>query len=122
MKRFLVSLVIMVIICLVAVWGFIYTDRCCETVIRNLDSAKRCLEIGDFSEARQFCKRAKGYFEGKEGVLAVFLNHDLVEEIQISLGTLAEYADESSTAVFWAKFEEAKIQLEQLKESQLHIP
>lgn len=122
MKRFLVSLFIMTIIIGLAVVGLVYTENCCQDVIDSLNLAKQSLDNQNFSTARKYCERALSEFEGKEKILSVFLNHIFIEEIQIRLTSLVEYAKPDSKTIFLASLEESKIKLQHLKESQLHIP
>jgi len=121
-KRFAVSLVIMVVIGALAIFGISYADNCCKEIIKKLDNAKVCAYNEDYEGAKRFCVEARDSFEGKEKVLTVFLNHNFVEQIEVNLNGLVEYANKETSTAFLAALEESKTKLLQLKKAQLHIP
>ena len=122
MKRFVVSLIIMAIIIGLAWGGFFYTELLYKDLISSLNQAEEAFDKNDFALSKKLLQNAADAFKGKEGFLSIFLNHDMIENLEANLSSLKELSTKSSSAFFKSELLKTKIELEQLKDSQLHIP
>lgn len=121
MKRLLAGLTTLAIIIALGVTGMVFTDNFVENISNILDSANNQIYHGEFKTAEELCHRAMADFKRKEALFSLFLNHGLIEELEMGLSELPDLATKETENFFLSKLDKTKTVLLELKKSQKHI-
>ncbi len=114
MKRLIPASIIFVLVIVTYLTSLYYiTDSC--------DKAKNLLENSVQTYARQKtaekeAKKMEDYWNKKEKVLSVFVNHDRIDDIEKAISLLNVYAKSPDNELFYEYADTVKILLHQIME------
>ena len=121
MKRLIAALLLfggVLVICGVGI-GFVTSNY--EKITLELTEGERCMEAGDFENAKAHCERAEEIYMKSEQYMSAFVNHGILDEIGQALSGVAPLADKDSIPEFFSLCSEAKTALAHLRNDHIFL-
>ena len=87
-----------------------------ESTAGFIDKAEALVKAGSFQDALSVCREARTHWKEKELLLAAFLRHDALEEVEGGLVQLISYAECSDRDDFLAMCAQIREHLEHIRE------
>ena len=118
MKRLIISLAIFTLVFGTSFLGIRFVNKTYTELEELLTSAETAAEREDFAGAGKLCKRVEDIYTEREKLLSAFVNRGDLNEIGVSISTVAPLAGKDSKAEFLSALKGAKTSLTHLKNDQ----
>ncbi len=119
MKRLIASIVIILMLGGLSILGNVLTEKQYKKINASLNLAKESVEKEDFKEAKKIIKEIEEGWLKSERRLAVFINHQLLDEVGLKLTVIYPFCEADTKAECAAAIKEAKIALVHMKNGQI---
>lgn len=119
MKRLIASFVIIIILggaCYVGVYA---TQKAYEEIYETIENSEKYMQNGEEAQAKSAALKAEELWIEKEKFLAVFINHELLDEVGLKLSQLEPLANEDTKEEFFASVKAAKTALIHMRSGQI---
>lgn len=114
MKRLIPASILFVIVITTYISSLIYITKICNSTIDRLQNIVEIYEQND--SAKEESKNLKKYWEDKEKILSLFINHNHIDEIEQAISSLTVYAKEKDNVIFYEYADKTKVLLHQIIE------
>ncbi len=114
MKRLIVAGLLLVFIGVAYLTSLKYITKSCEKTKQLLETSITAYSKEGTAESK--VKKIKEFWDKKEKVLSVFVNHNRIDDIEKSISSLSIYAKEKNNILFYEYADEIKILLHQMLE------
>lgn len=114
MKRLIAAAVILLIIIGTYIGSSTYTDKICKTAIQGIESCSE--EYKEHGTAKADAAWLKNYWNEKEKILSIFVNHNLIDEIEVTVSSIELYSAFENNYMFYDACNRAKVLLHQILE------
>ena len=114
MKRIFPAILILVIIIISYVASYIYINKVCEIVDGKIDD---CIKAYEENKNIKLCADDLNvYWSKKEKILSIFVNHELIDKIELSISNLKLHSNFEGNEMFYDACDTTKILLHQIVE------
>lgn len=114
MKRLIPATIIFVSIIVAYILSFLYINNICKQANKYIEKCEA--EYSDTGTAENTTKKLSEFWDKKEGILSVFINHDRIDGIELEISALKLYAKAEKQILFYEHIETLKMLLHQVKE------
>ncbi len=114
MKRLIIAGVIFVIVIATYLTSLYYITDSCNQAKTLLNNSVKVYSENKTAESQ--AKEMRDYWDKKEKVLSVFVNHDRIDEIEMAISLLNVYAKQKDNELFYEYADTVKILLHQIIE------
>ncbi len=121
MKRLWASVIILIVLGVVCIFGAISTSRISNDLTNTIESAKKAAEDGDNSKAFTLSKKAVSDWHQSHEVLCTYMPHAKLEAIDQTLAAMPSLIYYGTTDQFTAECDRSVTQIEYLNESETPI-
>ena len=118
MKRLIYALIILMFISVICLVGSILICQYCEESREELRFCAALSDEQDWEQAQMQTQELKSNFEKREPVMAIFVDHKLLDSINELLSTLPVYANKEKDADFEAVCAQIDIILDRISRMQ----
>ena len=122
MKRIIISVIIFLICCSGAVSEVLFVSRTVNGYIEEIEIIDGLIGNDDFSKAQSKCAELENSWHTTLRIIDVFLIHDYVDKITISIAQMNSYAKTGSAESYYSVSAEAKKALASIKDSEYPLP
>lgn len=119
MKRLIAGFVIIIILggaCYVGVYA---TQKAYEEIYETIENSEKYMQNGEEAQAKSAALKAEELWIEKEKLLAIFINHELLDEVGLKLSQLEPFANENTKEEFFASVNSAKTALIHMRSGQI---
>ena len=114
MKRVIVALALLVICIIVYCMSEAYIDNVTD---KTRDLLKECVLAYEKGEdATKKAETLKGYWSENENMLSIFVNHNMIDDLELTIEVLVEYSNTDEAEIFKEYSKTAEILIHQLLE------
>lgn len=114
MKRIIPATIILLIIFLGYIGSYIYVNNICNTVNQKIENCiKEYEEIGN---AKNDAFKLKKYWDKKEKILSFFVNHNMIDEVEMTISKINLYSEFENNYIFYDSCNTAQTLLHQIIE------
>ena len=114
MKR-LIAAAILTVFILVAYFGsYIYVVNTCEETTKLLENCILDFKINGNAENKAL--KLKKQWDKKEKILSYFVNHDLIDEVEVNISNVYTYSKDNENFAFYQFADAVKTRLHQIIE------
>lgn len=114
MKRILPAILILMIIIITYISSCIYINNVCEIVAGKID---KCIKSYDENNnTKLYTEELNQYWSEKEKILSIFVNHELIDEVELSISNLKLHSDFKENEMFYDACDTTKVLLHQIIE------
>lgn len=114
MKRLIPAIIILLLIIGTYLGSDLYTNKICKTTIEGIESCVK--EYEEHGTATADAAWLKNYWDEKEKVLSIFVDHDLIDKVELAVSTIDLYSGFENNYMFYDACNTAKILLHQILE------
>lgn len=114
MKRLIIAGVLFILVITVYISSVIYITNSCDKAYELLDKSISSYNKND--TAKSEAKELRDYWDKKEKLLSVFVNHDRIDDIEKAISLLNVYAKKEKDPLFYEHADTVKILLHQIIE------
>ncbi len=114
MKRLIIAGVLFILVITVYISSVIYITNSCDKAYELLDKSISVYNKND--TAKSEAKALRDYWDKKEKLLSVFVNHDRIDDIEKAISLLNVYAKKEKDPLFYEHADNVKILLHQIIE------
>lgn len=118
MRRLTTALVLILLLGGICVTGIWTVNHHYEKIDRLLDQAVDCYEQGDMERAAALAVDIENQWVKSERYLSLFVNHDTVDEVGVSISKLEPLALSGDKADYLAACKNAHLQLLHIRENE----
>lgn len=118
MTRYITTAVILASVAATLVFGRIFIDNSCNSVIETIDKAAAEIEGSDFENAKGSIEKALGQLEKNEKLHFALSDHEAYDELFANLKVSGYFAAHSEKSLAGAYMTLARDTAEKLKDSQ----
>lgn len=111
MSRIITACVLFLLVIAGCVCGQLTVNHCDEKISTLIDEANKAAEEGDFDTAEATVINAESTFSECEKVLALFIDHRLVEELGAQIAKLPRLATEETSDEFLSELASANVMM-----------
>lgn len=119
MKRLIASIVIILMLGGLSILGNVLTQNQYKKIDESLNLTQKFIETDNFEEAKKVTKETEENWLKAERRLAVFINHQLLDEVGLKLTVIYPFCEADTKAECAAAIKEAKIALVHMKNGQI---
>lgn len=119
MKRLIASFVIIIILGGACYTGVCITQKSYEEIYETVENSEKYMQNGEEAQAKSAALKAEELWIEKEKFLAVFINHELLDEVGLKLSQLEPLANEDTKEEFFASVKAAKTALIHMRSGQI---
>lgn len=114
MKRLIIAGVLFVLVVAIYISSVIYITNSCDKANELLDKS---ISVYDKNyTAKNEAKKLKEYWDKKEKLLSVFVNHNRIDDIEQAISLLNVYAKREKDPLFYEYADTVKILIHQILE------
>ena len=114
MKRIIPAVIILFIVIFSYIGSYIYINNVCDTVEEKIGN---CLnEYKKEGIATNSTKKLNDYWDKKEKILSIFVNHELIDKIEVSISNMNLHSNFEENTMFYESCDTVKMLLHQVKE------
>ena len=114
MKRIIPAVIILIIVIGSYIGSYIYINNVCDTVKEGIDA---CLnEYKEHGTAKADAKWLENYWDEKEKILSFFVNHAMIDEVEMAISNIKLHASFKENYMFYDACDNAKTLLHQIME------
>ena len=114
MKRIIPAVIILFIVIFSYFGSYIYINYVCNAVE---DQIEDCLnEYKKEGIAKNSTKKLNDYWDKKEKLLSIFVNHELIDKIEVSISNMNLHSNFEENTMFYESCDTVKMLLHQVKE------
>ncbi len=92
MKRIIAAVVLALIVAALCTADIIITDRIYDKLTDDIAKCRTAFESGDYLTAENYSKKLESNWTEWEGMFSLFTNHDLIDDIGVSVSKLEPLA------------------------------
>ncbi len=116
MKRLIAAAVVVVCLIVLCTVGIMSVEAACKQMEKDINNCVSHIKSDDFKSAMGDSQTIEREWEGKRGIMSVFINHQTIEEIDSSVTQLSSFANKDNKAHFLAECELIKLYLTEMRE------
>ncbi|MBQ2676823.1 MAG: DUF4363 family protein [Clostridia bacterium] len=120
MKRLWAAAAFAVIVAIICSIGIYCVNSYSKGLISRLDMASDAAKSGDLTKATALSQQAEDYWISAEKVLGLFVSHNEISQIGVSISKLPSLIENGDKALFLAELSSAKIQI--IHTTKMEIP
>ncbi len=114
MKRIIPAILILTIILASYFGSYIYINNVCDTVHKGIEECIK--EYNEHGTAKADANWLKNYWDEKERVLSFFVNHAMIDEVEMSISNIKLHSGFKDNYMFYDSCDTAKTLLHQILE------
>lgn len=114
MKRIIPAIIIFTVIIASYFGSYIYINNVCDTVNNGIDACLK--EYEKHGTAKADANWLENYWDEKEKTLSFFVNHALIDEVELSISSIKLHAAFKENCMFYDACDTAKTLLHQIIE------
>lgn len=114
MKRLIPASILFVLVIATYISSLIYITKTCDTTINMLEDTVKTYK--EEKTAEDNAKKLKKFWEKKEKILSLFINHNHIDEVEQAISSLTVYAKEKGNVIFYEYADKTKVLLHQIIE------
>lgn len=114
MKRIIPAIIILIIVIGGYLGSFIYINNVCDTVHKGIEDSIK--EYNEHGTAKADANWLKNYWDEKEKVLSFFVNHAMIDEVEMAISNIKLHASFKDNYMFYDSCDTAKTLLHQIME------
>lgn len=115
MKRIAISFIAFLVILSIGIIGAVYFDITCKEVRSGIEQSIYLAENGAYASAAVAAQNAERFWEKRRHVLKLYINHELLYEVDSRLTGLAQLSSEEAKEEFLSTAEQAVQAIEYIK-------
>ncbi|MBQ9977501.1 MAG: DUF4363 family protein [Clostridia bacterium] len=119
MKRLIAGFVIIIILGGACYLGVCATQKAYEEIYETIENSEKYMQNGEEAQAKSAALKAEELWIEKEKLLAIFINHELLDEVGLKLSQLEPFANENTKEEFFASVNSAKTALTHMRSGQI---
>lgn len=119
MKRLMVSLLIILILGGTCYLGSCVTEKAYEEIYEKIEASEKYMQNEQETLAKSAALKAEELWVKREKYLAVFINHQLIDEVGLKLSQLEPLATSDTKEEFFASVKSAKTALIHMRNGQI---
>jgi acyl-CoA reductase-like NAD-dependent aldehyde dehydrogenase len=119
MKRMWVALALFVLTVAACVVGITYTQNITAKMTETVSQAKAAQKRGDVDAACKLSEQAKSEWKEAHRLLCVYMVHDRLEEIDVTLAAMPELCRNGAEEEFLSECDRGLMQISYLNESEI---
>lgn len=119
MKRLIAGFVIIIILGGACYLGVYATQKAYEEIYETIENSEKHMRNGEETLAKSAALKAEEIWIEKEKLLAIFINHELLDEVGLKLSQLEPFANENTKEEFFASVNSAKTALTHMRSGQI---
>ena len=119
MKRLIASFVIIIILGGTCFLGSVVTQKAYKDIYEGIKQSEGYMQNGQDALAKSMALKAEELWVKREKYLAVFINHDLIDEVGLKLSRIEPLASEDTRQEFFAAINEVKTALTHMRNGQI---
>ncbi len=112
MKRLIVASILLILVFATYFLSLFYIMNTCEESVKLLEGAIEEYSLNENKKAQNL----KKYWDKKEKLLSVFVNHEKIDDIEEEISLLNIYSKQKDNALFYASAEQINVLFHQIKE------
>ena len=113
MKRLIAAGILLAAVITAYVSSLMYITKTCD---ETKELVLRCEEAYNGGEAYKHAEELNNLWDEKEKALSFFINHDLIDDIELEISSLLLYSKTKDEILFYEHIETLKMLLHQVKE------
>ena len=114
MKRIIPALIILVIVIASYFGSYVYINNVCDTVNEGIEACIK--EYEEHGTAKADAKWLKNYWDEKEKILSFFVNHSMIDEVEMAISNLKLHSSFKENYMFYDACDTTKTLLHQIIE------
>ncbi len=114
MKRIIPALIILVIVIASYFGSYVYINNVCDTVNEGIEACIK--EYEEHGTAKADAKWLKNYWDEKEKILSFFVNHAMIDEVEMAISNLKLHSSFKENYMFYDACDTTKTLLHQIIE------
>lgn len=118
MKRIWSILILALVIAVICTTGCLYIFNFENNITKMMNESKQLIQDKQYEQAAKASKRAEQYFVKNERIISVFCDHELLEQLGVSISKLAPLAEEETEYEFDSELQSAFVMLRHLVNDQ----
>ena len=119
MKRLIAGFVIIIILGGTCYLGVYATQKVYDEIYETVENSEKYMQNGEEALAKSAALKAEELWIEKEKLLAIFINHELLDEVGLKLSQLEPFANENTKEEFFASVNSAKTALIHMRSGQI---
>ncbi len=119
MKRFMVSLLIILILGGTCYLGSCVTEKAYVEIYEKIEKSEKYMQNEQETLAKSAALNAEELWIEKEKYLAIFINHELIDEVGLKVSQLEPFATSDTKQEFFAAIKSAKTALIHMRNGQI---
>ena len=119
MKRLIASFVIILILGGACYLGVSLTQKAYSEIYEAIEDSEKYMQKGEEALAKSAALKVEGLWVKREKLLAVFINHELLDEVGLKLSQLEPFANLDTKEEFFASVNSAKTSLVHMRSGQI---
>lgn len=116
MKRLIIAGVLFILVVTIYIISVFYITNSCSKAKALLNDSVTAYEDHDTAEAEAEAEKLKNYWDKKEKLLSVFVNHTRIDDIEQAVSLLNVYAKNEKDPLFYEYADTIKMLLHQMLE------
>lgn len=116
MKRIIAAAAIAVFLIAACLTDYFYIKNSYNSFTNDIAECVNALEQNNITEARARAEKLQGEWKKREKVLAIFVNHNIIDEIDTAIIQLIPYLDSKNYGLCVAQCAVIKLKLTQMRE------
>ena len=114
MKRLIPAIIILIILISSYFGSYVYINHVCDTVKQGVED---CLnEYKEHGTAKADAKWLKNYWDENEKILSFFVNHAMIDEVEMAISNIKLHASFEENYMFYDSCDKTKTLLHQIME------
>ena len=119
MKRLIASFIIIIILGGACYLGVCTTQKAYNEIYETIENSERHMQNAEEAQTKSAALKAEEIWIEKEKLLAVFINHELLDEVGLKLSQLEPLASLDTKEDFFAAVNSAKTSLVHMRSGQI---
>lgn len=119
MKRLIASFIIIIILGGACYFGVSLTQKAYSEIYEAIEDSEKYMQKGEESLAKSTALKAEELWVQREKYLAIFINHELLDEVGLKLSQLEPFASLDTKEDFFAAVNSAKTALIHMRSGQI---
>lgn len=116
MKRLIAAVIIAVLLCVLCITDYFYIKNSYNTFTENINKCVERIEQNDISSAKQYAENLEKEWKNREHLLSIFVNHDIIDEIDTAIVQLVPYLDTGNYDLCITQCAVIELKLSQVRE------
>lgn len=114
MKRIIPAVIILILILTAFFGSYFYVNDVCKTAYEGVEGCLK--EYEEHGTAKADSAWLRNYWDEKEKILSFFVNHELIDKVELSISNLELHSKFSNNYMFYEACDTVKILLHQIME------